>query len=169
MDHVQVGKGFIQQQKTRRMDKDTGQGDPLTFAAGELVRTTLEQVVDMTKLIEIQSFLRTKVIGIREYLPDVVVIPELEVLGEVGDARLARNQSFQRSQDFNPFEKNCTRCRRCETCNDFEQIAFTGTGLSNDRQPPAFALRKRDILYRHLQEFHGAKSNQSFFNYFRLL
>ncbi len=49
MDQVEVREGLIEEQQPGWVNKETGKRYALSFAAGKLVGSALQQVADMTK------------------------------------------------------------------------------------------------------------------------
>src|ERR1700760_1281095 len=100
----------------------------------------------MTKPVKLGGVFGAEVIIIAQDLFYVIVVPELEMLGQIGNPGLTGDQSFKRAEDPCVFEIYRAFRWRCQACDDLEKIAFTRTGLAHDRQTLPLALRKFKIL-----------------------
>src|SRR5215469_8235354 len=123
VDHVEIGERLIQQQQPRRVYQQTRQSDPLSLASRQLIGTPGKQVIDMTHPVEAAGFLDAKVIVVRKYLFHRIVMPQLEILREIGDAGLSGDQPFQRATDPYAFKEYGSRRMSRQTRDHLQQGA----------------------------------------------
>lgn len=116
---------------------------------------------DAADFVEAVGFFVGEEVGVFEDLFYPVGVTEFEVLGEVGDTRMAGQEFFVGASELFLFKDDAAGFCLDVGANNFEQGAFAGTGFSCDGYFLTNPKGKADVVYDEVIAFMSADAGYS--------